>query len=113
MNKKNFKSFAIFFAGAVVGAFVLFLFFGTMSASPIIDNSTAYSVPAEVTEVNWRNGWVAFTDWGGEVWCIRDDDYELGQLVILDFEDNGTPDNIYDDPIVQVHRLVDIKGINE
>ena len=39
--------------------------------------------------------------------------YEVGQLVIVDFNDNNTPDNIYDDLIVNVHRLVDIKNINE
>ena len=77
------------------------------------DPTSTYDSPARVAEVDEATGWVTFVDWSGEAWCIRGEGYEVGQLVIVDFNDNNTPDNIYDYLIVNVHRLVDIKDINE
>lgn len=77
------------------------------------DPTSTYDSPARVAEVDENTGWVTFVDWSGEAWCIRGEDYEVGQLVIVDFNDNNTSDNIYDDLIVNVHRLVDIKNVNE
>ena len=77
------------------------------------DPTRTYDSPARVAEVDETTGWITFIDWSGEAWCIRGEGYEVGQLVIVDFNDNNTPDNIYDDLIVNVHRLVDIKDIGE
>lgn len=77
------------------------------------DPTSTYDSPARVAEVDEDTGWVTFVDWSGEAWCIRGEGYEVGQLVIVDFNDNNTPDNFYDDLIVNVHRLVDIKNVNE
>ena len=77
------------------------------------DPTSTYDSPARVAEVDETTGWITFIDWSDEAWCIRGEGYEVGQLVIVDFNDNNTPDNIYDDLIVNVHRLVDIKDIGE
>lgn len=70
------------------------------------DTSHTYEAPAIATEIDKVTGWVTLTDWAGESWCIRGEGYEVGQLVIAVFNDNSTPDNIYDDAIVQVKTFV-------
>ena len=75
--------------------------------------ASIYEAPARIIEVNEATGWITLADWAGEAWCIRGENYEVGQLVIVDFNDNHTPDNIYDDLIVNVHRLADIENMNE
>lgn len=75
------------------------------------DPTSTYLAPAMVSEVDETTDWVTFVDWGGEAWCIRNTGYEVGQLVILEFNDNATEDNIYDDSIVNVRCLVDIEEV--
>ena len=67
------------------------------------DPSRTYEVPACVSEVDKHTGWVNFIDWKDEVWCIRDDSFEVGELVIVVFNDNNT-ETIYDDIVVKVLR---------
>jgi hypothetical protein len=76
------------------------------------DPTSTYTAPAKVVEIDEATGWVTFADWAGEAWCIRDDGYEVDQLVVITFNNNNT-ESIYDDLIVDVSRLVDIKDINE
>ena len=77
------------------------------------DPSTTYEVPAKVAEVDRTTGWVTLVDWADEAWCIRGEGYEVGQLVNVVFNDNDTPNDIYDDMVEEVHYLVDITEINE
>ena len=77
------------------------------------DPSTTYETPVRVEEIDEASGWVTLVDWSGEAWCVRDQGYEIGQLAIVTFNDNNTPDNIYDDLIVEVRCLVNIRDINE
>ena len=77
------------------------------------DPTSTYEAPVRVSEVDEATGWITLVDWNGEAWCIRGQDYEIDQLTIAVFNDNKTPDNIYDDLIVEVRCLVDIKDINE
>ena len=75
--------------------------------------STTYTAPCAVIEVDPATHWVTLEDWNGETWCIRDDSFEVGELVIATFDDMGT-DSIYDDMIIKVDRakLVPIESID-
>lgn len=74
------------------------------------DPSSTYTAPARVAEVDETTGWVTFVDWADETWCIRGEGYEVGQLVVITFNDNNT-ESIYDDLIVDVGCLVDIEEV--
>lgn len=67
------------------------------------DPTSTYTTPATVAEVNKSTQWVTLVDWNGEAWCIRDDAFTEGELVIVTFNDNQT-ESIYDDLIVEVRR---------
>ena len=75
--------------------------------------TATYTAPCAVIEVDSVTHWVTLEDWNGEAWCIRDDSFEVGELVIVTFDDMGTT-NIYDDMIVGVarHTLVPIESID-
>lgn len=75
--------------------------------------TTTYTAPCAVIEVDPATHWITLEDWNGEAWCIRDDSFEVGELVIATFDDMGTT-NIYDDMIVDVARytLVPIESID-
>ena len=75
--------------------------------------TATYTAPCAVIEVDSVTHWVTLEDWNGEAWCIRDDSFEVGELVIVTFDDMGTT-NIYDDMIVGVarHTLAPIESIN-
>ena len=75
--------------------------------------STTYTAPCAVIEVDPTTHWATLEDWNGEAWCIRDDSFEIEELVIVTFDDMGTT-NIYDDMIVDVarHTLVPIESID-
>lgn len=77
------------------------------------ETSTTYTAPCAVIEVNPTTRWVTLEDWNKETWCIRDDSFEMGELVIVTFDDMGT-NSIYDDVIVSVARqtLVPIESID-
>ena len=109
MKKRTARMLITLFLVIVSGLFSYTL--GWMHGEAF-DPTSTYDTPARVAEVDEETGWVTLVDWSGEAWCIRGEGYEAGQLVIVDFNDNNTPDNIYDDLIVNVHRLVDIKSID-
>jgi hypothetical protein len=75
--------------------------------------TATYTAPCVVIEVDPVTHWVTLEDWNGEAWCIRDDSFEVGELIIATFDDMGTT-NIYDDMIVNVarHTLVPIESID-
>ena len=75
--------------------------------------SATYTAPCAVIEVDPATHWVTLEDWNGEAWCIRDDSFRVGELVIATFDDMGT-DSIYDDMIIKVDRakLVPIDSID-
>ena len=76
------------------------------------DPSTTYTIPAMITEIDRQTCWVTLVDWNGEAWCIRDDAFVEGELVIVTFNDNDT-ETIYDDLIIEVCRanLVPTKDV--
>jgi hypothetical protein len=75
--------------------------------------TATYTAPCVVIEVDPTTHWATLEDWNGEAWCIRDDSFEIEELVIATFDDMGTT-NIYDDMIVDVarHTLVPIESID-
>lgn len=110
MKKRTIRMIVTFIAIVITGltAFYIGEYHGLN-----YDPSVTYEAPVRVEEIDEATGWVTLVDWDGEAWCIRGQDYEVGQLAIVTFNDNNTPDNIYDDLIVEVRCLVDIKDINE
>lgn len=75
--------------------------------------TATYTAPCAVIKVDPVTHWVTLEDWNGEAWCIRDDSFKVGELVIATFNDMGTT-NIYDDMIVGMARytLVPIESID-
>ena len=75
--------------------------------------TATYTAPCAVIEVDPATHWITLEDWNGEAWCIGDDSFEVGELVIATFDDMGTT-NIYDDMIVDVARytLTPIESID-
>lgn len=109
MKKRTIRMITTLFA-IIFTAFAAYTYGWTMGES--FDPSSTYTVPARVAEVDETTGWVTFVDWAGEAWCIRGEDYEVDQLVVITFNDNNT-ESIYDDLIVDVGCLVDIKDVNK
>ena len=109
MKKRTIRTIATLFVIIFV-AFAAYTFGWTRGES--FDPTSTYTAPAKVVEVDEATGWVTFADWAGEAWCIRGENYEVGQLVVITFNDNNT-ESIYDDLIVDVGCLVDIKDTNE
>ena len=61
-------------------------------------------VNATVYEINTVENLVAFEDTNGDIWVAEVEDastYELGEVLILVFDDCGTAD-LYDDEIVDI-----------
>ena len=54
-----------------------------------------------VDEVNPATGWITLVDAHGEAWVCDGEDLEVGQPVIIVFNDMGT-DDIYDDEIIRI-----------
>ena len=110
MSKKAKQRIAFYIFTIVIVAFAAYSL-GWMHGEAF-DPTSTYTAPAKVVEVDKTTGWVTFADWAGEAWCIRDDGYEINQLVVITFNNNNT-ESIYDDLIVNVSRLMDIKDVNE
>lgn len=110
MSKKAKQRFALYIFTIIIVAFATYSL-GWMHGETF-DPTSTYTAPAKVVEVDKATGWVTFADWAGEAWCIRGEGYEIDQLVVITFNDNNT-ESIYDDLIVDVGCLVDIKDINE
>lgn len=105
MNSKQVATIVLIIVIFSVGAYT---FGWAMGES--FDPSSTYTAPARVAEIDETTGWVTFVDWADEAWCIRGEGYEIGQLVVITFNDNNT-ESIYDDLIVDVDCLVDIEEV--
>lgn len=108
MSKKAKWRFALYIFTIIIVAFAAYSL-GWMHGE-VFDPTSTYTAPARVAEVDETIGWVTFIDWADEAWCIRGEGYEVGQLVVITFNDNNT-DSIYDDLIVDVGCLVDIEEV--
>lgn len=64
-------------------------------------STKTFEVPAVVDEVNPFTRCATLVDWQGEAWVCEHDSLQVGQLVIIVFDDMGTED-IYDDEIIEV-----------
>lgn len=65
------------------------------------NNCEHREIAAVVDEVNPSTGYITLVDAHGEAWVCEADHFEVGQPVIIVFDDMGT-DNIYDDEIIQI-----------
>ena len=110
MSKKAKQRFALYIFTIIIVAFAAYSL-GWMLGEAF-DPTSTYTAPAKVVKIDKATGWVTFADWAGEAWCIRDDGYKVDQLVVITFNDNNT-ESIYDDLIVDVDCLAEVKDINE
>lgn len=110
MSKKAKRRFILYIFTIIIVAFAAYSLGWIHGES--FDPTSTYTAPARVAEVDETTGWVTFVDWAGEAWCTRGEDYETNQLVVITFNDNNT-ESIYDDLIIDVGCLVDIKNVND
>lgn len=101
MKKNRNFIFAFAFIALSVITYFTGLYQGLTREEPA--TSATYTAPCDVIEVDSASQWITLVDWNGEAWCIRDEGYEVGELVIATFDNMGT-DTIYDDMIVDVAR---------
>ena len=85
-----------------------FYYYNCNDCDKVIETHTAQTRPSEihevaaiVDEINFEEGYTIFVDWNGEGWACDGTDYEMGQLVIIEFDNLGTAD-IYDDKIIEI-----------
>ena len=64
-------------------------------------STKTFEIPAVVEEVNPATGYATLVDWQGEAWVYEFDSLQVGQLVVIVFDDMGTED-IYDDEIIEI-----------
>lgn len=109
------KTIVVIVAAAVFFLSLISFFIGLNQGLSYEEEATTatYTAPCAVIEIDPATHWVTLEDWNGEAWCIRDDSFEVGELVIATFDDMGTA-NIYDDMIVEVvrHTLVPIESVD-
>ena len=97
--KQNYKDYMItLICFTLIGVLLLFI---PLALFPIAlkENCEYHEVPAVVEEVT--ADCVVLVDNDGEAWVFEGDGYEVGQLVIVVFDDMGTND-IYDDEIIEI-----------
>lgn len=79
-------------------AIALGISFGACATAP---NSNTYPKAAYVVALNYKNDVVTVEDATGNRWDFYGcEDYYEGDIVAMTMSDNGTPDNIYDDIII-------------
>ena len=97
--KQNYKDYMItLICFTLIGVLLLAI---PLALFPVAlkENCEHHEVPAVVKEVTADS--VVLVDNDGEAWVFKGDGYEVGQLVIVVFNDCGTAD-IYDDEIVEI-----------
>ena len=96
--KQNYKDYMItLICFTLIGVLLLIV---PLTLFPMVLNSNEYyEAPAVVEEVT--ENCVVLVDNDSEAWVFEGDGYEVGQLVIVVFNNMGT-DNIYDDEIVEI-----------
>lgn len=99
--KKNTKDYIITIT--CVGLIGVLLLIAPLLMFPwALEQNVEYrEVAAIVDEVNSSTGYITLVDAHGEAWVCDGEDLEVGQPVIIVFNDMGT-DDIYDDEIIQI-----------
>lgn len=100
--KKICKKYGVMALALVLGLGIIVTMILALPQDVVIPTTSTYEVPAVVVEMNDETGWVTFVDWANETWYIRGSGYVPGQLIVAVFDDNGTPDTIYDDMVVDI-----------
>ena len=94
--KQNYKDYmTTLICTTLIGVLLLII---PLALFPMVLNEY-HEVPAVVEEVT--EDCVVLVDSDGEAWVFEGDGYEVGQLVIVVFDDMGTED-IYDDEIIEI-----------
>ncbi len=99
--KKNYKDYIITITcvgliGVLMLIVPLFMFPWALQS-----NVEHREIAGVVDEVNPTPGCTTLVDAHGEAWVCEGEDLEVGQPVIIVFNDMGT-DDIYDDEIIQI-----------
>ena len=99
--KKNYKDYIITLTcvtliGVLMLIVPLFMFFRVLES-----DMEHREIAGIVDEVNPATGCITLVDAYGEAWVCEGENLEVGQPVIIVFNDMGT-DDIYDDEIIQI-----------
>ena len=99
--KKNYKDYIVTLTcvgliGVLLLIVPLFLFPWALQS-----NVEHREIAGVVDEVNPATGYITLVDAHGEAWVCEGENLEVGQPVIIVFNDMGT-DDIYDDEIIQI-----------
>ena len=99
--KKNYKDYIITLTCvALIGVLMLVvpLFAFPWALQPNVEQ---HEIAGVVDEVDPATGYITLVDAHGEAWVCEGEDLEVGQPVIIVFNNNGTAD-IYDGEIIQI-----------
>ena len=106
--KKNYKDYIITLTcvtliGLLMLIVPLFMLIVPLFMFPwaLQSNVEHREIAGVVDEVNPATGCITLVDAYGEAWVCEGEDLEVGQPVIIVFNDMGT-DDIYDDEIIQI-----------
>lgn len=75
----------------------------SLGGNPFVEECQVYPLSAEITDLNYKDDIVTFTDYHGEEWTYYGcEDWEIGDGANLIMYNNMTTDSIYDDIILTI-----------
>lgn len=96
------KNFTIYALIVILLALTLFApIYIAANCNTVFKHNEHREIAAVVDEVNPSTGYITLVDAHGEAWVCEADHFEVGQPVIIVFDDMGT-DDIYDDEIIEI-----------
>lgn len=99
--KKNYKDYIITLTCVTLIGVLMLIVPLFMFPWALQSNVEHREIAGVVDEVNPATGYITLVDAYGEAWVCEGEDLEVGQPVIIVFNDMGT-DDIYDDEIIQI-----------
>ena len=99
--KKNYKDYIITLTCVTLIGVLMLIVHLFMLPWALQSNVEHREIAGVVDEVNPTTGCITLVDAYGEAWVCEGEDLEVGQPVIIVFNDMGT-DDIYDDEIIQI-----------
>lgn len=99
--KKNYKDYIITFICVTMINVLMFIVPLFIFPWALQSNVEQYEIAGVVDEVDPATGYITLVDAYGEAWVCEGENLEVGQPVIIVFDDMDT-DSIYDDEIIQI-----------
>lgn len=99
--EKNYKSYLITLTCVTLIGVLMLIVPLLMLPWALQSNVEQHEIAGIVDEVDPATGYITLVDAHGEAWVCEGENLEVGQPVIIVFDNNGTAD-IYDDEIIQI-----------